>query len=163
MYKLKQFFKSLYNVYRWLPIIWKDRDYDYFYIFEVLKFKIKNQINYLKVEGHHQEDKFDIQRMETCLKLIERVQTDYYQDEYGEYLESNTNYLEIEPTNNSGKLDMYFSKYSRSYKIVKSAENLKFSANTKYGIAINIGHINHAKAVRVLFKLLERNIEKWWS
>lgn len=30
------------NLWKWFPIIWKDRDWDDHFIFEVLKFKIKN-------------------------------------------------------------------------------------------------------------------------
>ncbi len=34
------------NLWKWLPIIWKDRDWDNHFIFEVLKFKIKNTAEY---------------------------------------------------------------------------------------------------------------------
>ena len=34
------------NLWKWLPIIWKDRDRDDHFIFEVLKFKIKNTADY---------------------------------------------------------------------------------------------------------------------
>ena len=41
MYKIKQFFRRIYNLYRWFPIIWKDQDWDHSYIFEIFKFKLK--------------------------------------------------------------------------------------------------------------------------
>jgi len=30
-------------------------------------------------------------------------------------------------------------------------------------IAMNIGHINHDRARKLLFKLMEENIERWWD
>src|SRR6185295_9596120 len=30
------------NIIKWLPIVWKDRDWGDWYIYEILKFKIKN-------------------------------------------------------------------------------------------------------------------------
>jgi len=35
--------------------------------------------------------------------------------------------------------------------------------STKQIIAINIGHTNHIRAKKLLFTLLEHNIEKWWD
>jgi hypothetical protein len=36
MYKIKQFFRNIHNLIRWFPIIWKDRDWDDHFIFEIL-------------------------------------------------------------------------------------------------------------------------------
>jgi hypothetical protein len=38
-----------------------------------------------------------------------------------------------------------------------------FKKKTKAGVAINIAHINHLRAKRLLFSILEENIEKWWD
>ena len=36
----KNFVKGVKNLWKWFPVIWKDRDWDDHYIFEVLKFKL---------------------------------------------------------------------------------------------------------------------------
>jgi hypothetical protein len=33
----------------------------------------------------------------------------------------------------------------------------------KQVIAMNIGHINHDRARKLLFKIMEENIEGWWD
>ncbi len=38
-----------------------------------------------------------------------------------------------------------------------------FPKDTKDGIAINISHINHLRAKKLLFNILEENIERWWD
>ena len=60
-------------------------------------------------------------------------------------------------------MDEYFVKYPRMYVIVENMEKPPFSTDTKLGIAINIGHINHLRATRILFDILENHIFEWWD
>lgn len=53
LYNVKRFISNIKNVIRWLPVIWKDRDWDDYYIFEVLKFKLKNQAEYIGYHDRH--------------------------------------------------------------------------------------------------------------
>ena len=46
-YSHKDLYQGIKNLVRWFPIIWRDRDWDDHYIFEVLKFKLKNQSKYI--------------------------------------------------------------------------------------------------------------------
>jgi hypothetical protein len=81
MHKIKHFFKRVRNLYRWFPIIWKDQDWDYWHIFEILKTKLKFQSEYFRKHGYHESSERDAQRMELCIKLIDKVQNEYYFDE----------------------------------------------------------------------------------
>jgi hypothetical protein len=76
MYKIKQFFKRIYNLYRWFPIIWKDQDWDDYYIWEVLKFKLKNQSKYIGTKDRHVSAKRDAEIMMLCTRLIDKLQTE---------------------------------------------------------------------------------------
>ena len=61
--------------------------------------------------------------------------------------------------------DDYFAKYPLIYKRVMNGEGwLKIEdENDKDRIASNIAHINHDRARKLLFKIIEQNIEKWWD
>ena len=85
MYKIKQFFKRIYNLYRWFPIIWKDQDWDHTYIYEILKFKLKNQAEYIGYHDRHVSAKRDAEIMMLCVRLIEKCQEDYYGTECFKY------------------------------------------------------------------------------
>jgi hypothetical protein len=37
---VKAFFKNVKRASQWLPIIWKDRDYDYWFLFELMEYKL---------------------------------------------------------------------------------------------------------------------------
>jgi hypothetical protein len=77
MYKIKQFFRRIYNLYRWLPIIWKDQDWDDHYIWEILKFKLKNQSKYIGTKDRHVSAKRDAEIMMLCTRLIDKIQSQY--------------------------------------------------------------------------------------
>lgn len=166
MYKLKQFFKRIYNLYRWLPIIWKDQDWDDFYIFEILKFKLKNQAEYIGYHDRHMSAKRDAEIMMLCVRLIEKVQDEYYGKEYLSYCESEMKFIpsethpgsyEMEFVELSEHYDDYFKKYPLIYRMVPDLNA------PKDRIAFEIAKINEERAHKLLFKILEQNIRRWWD
>lgn len=169
---LKRFLKRVKNLIRWFPIIWKDQDWDDFYIFEILKFKLKNQAEYISYHDRHVSAKRDAEIMMLCVRLIEKIQDEYYQGEYMDYHESDLNWIEskshpdcyeLDIVEKSERFDEYFKKYPRIYKQVMNAEKTPFVRDSKQGIAINMAHINEDRAYRLLFKILEQNIRRWWD
>ena len=71
------------NLWKWFPVIWKDRDWDHHYIFEILKFKLENQAKHLHEFGYHESAQRDAELMMTCVRLIEKIQNeDYYEEMY---------------------------------------------------------------------------------
>ena len=166
MYKVKQFFKRIYNVIRWFPIIWKDQDWDDFYIFEILKFKLKNQAEYIGYHDRHVSAKRDAEIMMLCVRLVEKVQDEYYGKEYLEYCESEMKFTpsethpgnyEMEFIELSEHYDDYFKKYPLIYRLVPDLNAPKDE------IAFRIAKINEERAHKLLFTILEQNIRKWWD
>jgi len=166
MYKLKQFFKRIQNLVRWFPIIWKDQDWDDFYIFEILKFKLKNQAEYIGYHDRHMSAKRDAEIMMLCVRLIEKVQDEYYGKEYLSYCESEMKFIpsetypgsyEMEFVELSEHYDDYFKKYPLIYRMVPDLNA------PKDRIAFEIAKINEERAHKLLFKILEQNIRRWWD
>lgn len=172
MYKIKQFFRNIKNLIRWFPIIWKDRDWDDHFIFEILKFKLKNQAKYIGYYDRHVSAKRDAEIMMLCVRLIDKIQNEWYASEYMDYHESDYNwvksemhpdYHELDIVLKSERFDEYFKKYPLIYKQVLSSDKNIFKTNTKQGIAMNIGRVNEKRAHKLLFKILEQNITRWWD
>lgn len=181
-WRLKQFGVSIKNLIRWFPIIWKDRDWDDHFIFEVLKFKLKNQANYTAKRDWHTRAKLDAKRMRLCVKLIDKVADEFYSSEYMDYHESDFNWLdipdkpgykELEIETTSERFDEFFKKYPLVYKKVLADKKLQIfriepdddetEIDAKQRIAMNIGYYNHNRSRKLLFKILEENIEGWWT
>jgi hypothetical protein len=164
MYRIKSFFKRIHNLYRWFPIIWKDQDWDYHHILETLKFKLSNQSKYTLNKSMHVNATKDAKMMDLCVKLISKIQDEYYLSEWLDYEVVEHKYEKVEGDSILFKLktkiisenfDDYFKKYSRIYKSIDDKE-------CKVAAAIKISTINHNRAKKLLFKILENNIENWW-
>lgn len=81
-FNLKNKVKSIKKIWRWIPILWKDRDWDHYYIFEILKTKLEDVLKYTEKEGISYNREYDIQKLRTAIRLIDRVQNEYYLQKY---------------------------------------------------------------------------------
>ena len=175
-YTLKEIRTGFKNIFYWLPIIWKDRHWDSHYIFEIMMHKIKAQSKYIGEREFHTRAKRDAEVMMTCVRLMKLVDDGFYSSEYSDYHKTKHWF---EPADKEGystwesrlleeNFDEYFLKYPRIYDRVMKGEGVftldgKDSEDIKQSIAMNIGDINHERARKLLFKLMEQNIEKWWD
>jgi hypothetical protein len=164
-YKINRFVNRIKNLIRWFPIIYRDQDWDDHFIFEILKFKLKNQAKYIGDKDRHLSAKRDAEVMMLCVRLIEKVQEEYYGGEYFDYHESDFRWIdtnnpdtkELDIVELSEHFDNYFKKYPLIY---RTAPDLKAP---KIKIAMHIARINEERAHKLLFTILEKNIRKWWD
>jgi hypothetical protein len=56
----------------------------------------------------------------------------------------------------------YIKKYPRTYKQVTTHSSHKDDMDARM-IPMIMGDIRHVKAKRLLFSLMERNVDKWWE
>jgi hypothetical protein len=176
-YYHKYFIQGVKNIAYWFPVIWKDRDWDGHYIFEILQHKLVAQANYIGRRDFHTRAQQDARRMRLCVKLIKKVQEEDYQMEYMDYAKDRVWFTDVEDRPGSSlynseevweKYDEYFKKYPLVYKRVLKGEgvftlNGRNDSDMKRVIAQNIAHLNHDRARKLLFKIMEENIEGWWD
>ena len=175
-YYHKDFIEGVKNLWKWFPTIWRDRDWDHGFIYEVIKVKLKHQADYIGSHDRHTRAKRDSELMLLCARLIQRCQDEHYDMEYMDYHESNYNWVDVDDKPDLKKLeieqlsenfDEYFKKYPLQYKRVMSGEVSRFSRpieeKTKEVIAMEIAHENQDRCRKLLFKIMERRIEGWWD
>ncbi len=177
-WRIRDFLTSCNNIIKWAPTIWKDRDWDDSFIFDILTKKLKNQADYIGKKDRHTRAKRDAEVMMTCVRLLEKVKTEEYGIEHFDYeksdwdfvpCEDHPGYSTLEVNRISENFDDYFKKYPRQYKRVMNGEINRFNrditelTNDKHNIAMEIAHENHERARKLVFKMLEQNIEKWWD
>ena len=176
-YYHKYFKQGIKNIIYWFPIIWKDRNWDDHYIFEVLKHKLKAQAKYIGDNDRHTRAQLDAKRMRLCIKLIEKVQEEEYAMEYMDYHKDRLWFTDCEDRPGSSlwnsetiseNFDDFFKKYPLVYKRVLKGEGPftldgRDEEEIKKIIAMNIAHINQEKVHKLLFKILEENIRGWWD
>lgn len=174
-YYHKMFRTGVKNLIYWFPIIWKDRNWDSHYIFEIMKHKLSSQADYISNNDRHTRAQLDAKRMRLCVKLMKLVQDEFYSTEYSDYhntkhwfedIPEKPGYSSWESKILDENFDDYFKKYPLIYKRVKNGEGIygrEGRKEDKQVIAMNIGHINHERARKLLFKIMEENIEGWWD
>jgi len=176
-YYHKYFKQGIKNIIYWVPVIWKDRNWDGHYIFEILKHKLKAQADYIGRRDLHTRAQLDAKRMRLCISLIKKVQEEDYTMEYMDYHKDRVWFTPCEDRPGSSlynseevweKYDEYFKKYPLVYKRVLKGEgvftlNGRNDSDMKRVIAQNIAHLNHDRARKLLFKIMEENIEGWWD
>jgi len=158
------------NLIRWFPIVWKDRDWDSDFTWKMISQKLENQANYLTLNGKHISSEREAEIIITCVNLIERVKTEYYLTEYQDYQELDIKFIpttlkdgrkgyEYKSETISESFEEYFKKYPRIHKkVLNSGKKMD-----NWRIAFEMSRENHKRAKKLLFSIMENNIENWWS
>jgi len=171
----REFARGVKNLIYWFPIIWKDRNWDSHYIFEIFKHKLTAQANYIAEQDRHTRAQHDSRNMRLCVKLMKLIDDEFYEGEYDDYhktkhwfepINDNTGSSTWESRQLEENFDDYFAKYPLIHKRVLNGEgvfNRKGREDEKQLIAMNIGNINQARAHSLLFKIMKDNILGWWD
>jgi hypothetical protein len=172
-YKIRYFFEGVQNIIKWIPIIYHDKDWDHTFIYKILQFKLTQQSKYIGGHNRHMSAIRDSNRMDLIAKLLELNSNEFYDTEYMDYHESEMVWSEVEGKPNlleldilefSNNFDEYFKKYPNMYRRVLKMDEPIFKLDyTKKTIAMNIAYYNQRRCHKLIFKLLERNIEKFWD
>lgn len=171
----------------WLPVIWKDRDWDDFFIFEIIKTKLITQRNYLIEKNRHMGIDAINRDITICLNLIERFQQSFYEIEIFDYYDCDIWFLETDETKKNkpsqkvyemnkkmtrDNLLAYIDKYplDRKRAIIKrknlgleTPEDYRENPESRERIAIFMSEYRHQKCKSLLFSILSQKIEGWWD
>ena len=167
-----RFTSGIKNLWKWFPIIWKDRDYDFDFIFEILKFKLNNIANRLEETNRFVDSAKQASKIKTCIRLIQKIQDDYYTSEMHKYwdtkmrierIQNSTNHsLEFDDTRND--LHLYLAKYPNdTRRALKSTYFKDIKGPSIKQIAIAVSRIREDRAKMLLFKIMDKNIFSWWD
>jgi hypothetical protein len=172
----KEFARGVKNLWKWFPVIWKDRDYDGHYIYELIRVKLDNQAKYIGGRDRHTTAKRDAEKMRLVSRLIKLHQEDYYGMEYMDYHNTKYDFVSTDETKKwyrmedtllSENFDDYFKKYPRQYKKVMSGEINRYhkevDESDKRRIAMEISHENQDRCQKLIFKIMQLEIDRWWD
>jgi hypothetical protein len=160
------FINGIKNLWNWFPTIWKDRDWDQSFIYEVLIHKLEKQAKYIGGRDWHTRAQRDAELMLLCARLARIQQEDLYMMEYMDYLDLDIEFVPtdetekwftMESTTTRDDLDDYFVKYKRQYELIDKTDK------DNHHIAIEIARNNQERSRKLLFKIMEENISGWWD
>lgn len=178
-------FNFIIKLFKWIPILWKDRDWDDYFIFEILKQKIIQQRDYLVSHNRHTNIGYDNYWMTVCLNLIERIQESYYELEYSDYKDVNISFVptdSVSEYNGQELFEMksectrdntleYINKYPLDKNITLKTELGKgrdlydylTNQESRFTLCLLMSSYRQQKAIDLLFKILSKKITHWWD
>ena len=171
------------NLYKWLPVVWKDRDWDHTYFLQVTEFKLQEMAKYHESRKFYVGWENNVKWMRTSSRLIDRLISGYYENEVLDYYNiemwekpsTEEGFVEIETETTWEDFDTYFRLYPLQ---VKKAEDTFYEStlyqrksrrpgystrDDRYSIASMIAANNHHRAQTLLFKILNTHLQRWWD
>jgi hypothetical protein len=157
MWRVRAFINNIKRLIKWIPIIWKDREWDQDYLYTILEFKIKNmQEFYESGQSNTCQETVDktIRDMKEARRLINRIRNDVYLEEVSfEFNKKYPNYYKeaftFEPID--GK---------KGNRLVSKASP---ESEEEHRECCNIADKNREDERKQLFELLRDKIEEWWD
>jgi hypothetical protein len=148
MYKIKRLFNKIIKIFQYIPLLWKDEDWDYSYLLELIKFKLKRIKKQLRKENLIIEEELsEIERkIQRTLDAIEKYQGvhDYFPMEHP------------------------FSKYKVTKKRVESSVHPKYGQLYSYvdifedtGEEVPENHEYHKYCTRYYSRLIKYEEASW--
>lgn len=154
---------SIRNLITWFPIIWKDRNWDYVFIFHILKFKISLTRKRIEKYDRHVGSKRYVKDMKIAETVLDRLIKDNYEENY---LKSHyEKWGEIEITSKpvegtSGKFQLY--ELDHKMKNVKTKED-KEQEKKEFSLKLKKARNQRKSELKFLFEFLNKKIEQWWD
>ena len=176
-YMHREFVQGVKNLWKWFPTIWKDRDWDHDFIYNLLAKKLEFQAEYVGKSGIHIDAKRDAERMMLVVKLIKLQQDSFYNTEFLDYqdtrsyfepYEGNPDTFEFKQDVISETYSAYFQKHPLCFKRAIEyimANQKRFTSNHTDSqlVAMVMGDLRQQKCKDLIFKLLNQHIESWWD
>lgn len=163
---MKYFFKRKYrqikNVIKWLPVIWKQYDFDYHYSLEVFKFQLLKQADFMESDKSYGVNSYiDAQKIRMVVRLMEKVYNEDYTREYQDkikqkYGEDVLDFHLIEDDNQSRLL---YYKYEYDKKYQEQSDQIRDDYNKLF----KQSQYKQERAHKLLWELIEFYIRRWWD
>jgi hypothetical protein len=163
-YLPKRKFRQIKNVISWIPVVWNQFDFDYRYSLEVFKHQLSKQAKYLEsdkplgIGAKHRAEKI---RM--VLRLMDKVYDEEYACEYQDRLKEKYG---------EGVDDMRFidipdkpgySELKWAYEVDEKWEHQHDQIEEDKSIWFKESHEKQERAHKLLWKLIEFYIRRWWD
>lgn len=148
------------NLIRWFPIIWKDRNWDHIFIYQILRHKLYLQQKHIREHNIHVGAERDADRMKMCVNLLDRLIEDNYHENAStnhdkKWGESKFEFIPCEDDPNLSKLNIV-------YKNVKTDQDEE-QERKDFRRAMEHEKYLREQDKNMLFDTMKKYIEGWWD
>ena len=151
------------NLISWFPLIWHDRNWDDFYLMEMIKFKLERMVYHFENYGHLENGMKYARQMRACVKLIEKTQ----KDDYG-YLKKHDEkwgktQLGFEPFYNEKTGEMNSACLMTTYRANVKNQTMHEMERVEFRQACEKEEIKASNMRKAVFRIMGKNSRYWWD
>jgi len=136
MRRVRCFFNSIKNLIRWFSIIWKDKDYDGFFMLFMLRFKINNMRKYHESRKGYYGWENEVKWMNIVVNLLDMVVYEKYWNNDWDYKKPSRNGMQY---------------------------NWAYSLSIYRNGTITYADFWEHKTIQLIYKILAWKTERWWD
>jgi len=144
----------------WFPVIWKDRQWDNQYIYEVFRHKLHLTEQLIRHHGHHLYRIKDADQIKVCINLLDRLIKDEYHETAFKKHEEKWGAAELNFKDSEEYPKM--SVAAITHPNVKTDED-KVNERKEFKIASEHESRLREQDLDLLFKLMRKHIQGWWD
>jgi len=166
-YPIKDFFRRLHNVYRWLPTIWKDRDWDDSYITEILIRKLEFTRDFFSSDKPYSSEADNVAKeIQEAIDLLHQTKDawEFYENPAMEQLEQKWGKTTFESTpytyDEKGNVLTYELK-SKIEKVNTPEEDEQYRA--EFRSVMDQARKQYLQDKIKAYEHIATNINKWWD
>jgi len=147
----------------YIPILWNDEDWDYEFIFELLKYKLQRTRNEI-FDGCGDEKEWKnprIAEIDEVIKIIDKILNNDFVEEEHCLHEKKYGIIKMESGEKDEKTGLV--RCNMYYELSKDNAELQKEASDEARKIYALEEERTQKALDDLFNLLSKNIRKWWD
>ena len=166
-YPFRDFYRRTRNVLRWLPTIWKDRDYDDSYITEILIKKLEfTRDFYLSDKAYSAEADNVAEEIQEAINRLHQTKDswEFYEDPAMEQLQQKWGLtaFSFEPYEHDEKGNVLtYEMKSKTEKVNTKEEEEQYSK--EFRGTVKEAREQYMKDKIKAYKFIAKNIDKWWD
>jgi len=146
------FFESIAKVFKWLPIIWKDRDWDQSYFWRIVEMKLSTMEDLFENYGSGANSKNDAKKIRIMKNLAKRMYDEDYLSNALTQVESQFGQLKVRfvPVKNSNHKEMIIETSGKQEDDARKRAHRKSDAMEQQDLDM-------------FCKMLNKNIRSFWD
>ena len=167
VFRLKDFYRRVKNVLRWLPTIWKDRDWDHSYITEMLIKKLEfTRDFYLSDRAYSAEAANVAKQIQEAIDRLHmtRDSWEFYEDPAIEQLErkwGKTTFNSIPFQYAEDGSVLTYELKSKTEKVVTDEDEKQYKK--EFRTSLNDARKKYTEDKIAAYEFIARNVDSWWD
>ena len=156
--------RQIKNVIGWIPVVWKQFDFDYRYSLEVFKYQLLKQAKFMDSDkAYGVNSHINAQKIRMVVRLMDKVYDEDYACEYQERLKQayGDDVIDMEFVEIPDEPD--YKELKWRYEVDEKYELLRDEISLNKDNWFRESHEKQERAHKLLWKLIEFYIRRWWD